>query len=248
MTHNTSANSTFNTYTSRPSSMKGVIEAASCTQVERPLSGPWRMIVSPSGKAKLLFFPGLAKELATPMLEAMRKLPFTPAKAQINVGAWKKNRFPRPQQVAWCYHNKSLWAAWREQTRPLCDLLGRTNSVYFPDVHKQQTELCTRAEAVGLQLCPPFTTVTLNSGRAAYGKPHHHRENAKGVMQWLAYCGKFDGGELVLPGFGLNVPVQHGDVVAFLGEEIVHGVAPFTGERFCAVYWVCGGLWKCFMN
>jgi hypothetical protein len=236
--------STFCRYIARPAKAKGVVEAAYSLIVERPLTGPLQVIASSKGEAKLLFFPGLAKGVSYAFSALMKKLRFPPAKRQISMGAWKKNRFPRPLQVAWCKHNAPSWADWKQETKQLCNLLAETNEEHFPEMHNKQVQVCKRAEADGLDVCTPFTTVTLNAGRAANGRPHHHRENAKGVMQWLAYFGKFDGGELVLPDFKLKIEVQDGDVVAFLGEEIVHAVEPFRGERFCPVYWVCGGLWK----
>jgi hypothetical protein len=214
---------------------------------KRPQAGPLTIVKSANGTPKCLLFPGLAKHLSTVMVTAMQALPWTPTRSQINMGAWKKNRFKAPQQVAFCNNKPAVWKMWQTQQQPLCSLLASTNSQYFPKENKLQMELCSKVESEGMSVCAPFTTVTLNAGRAADGKPHHHRENAKGIMQWLAYFGEFKGGKLCLPDFDCTLRVRDGDVVAFLGEEIVHSVLPFEGERFCFVYWVCGGLWKWYM-
>lgn len=140
-----------------------------------------------------------------------------------------------------------LYAALAAQARPLEDLYETVAPGVF-DGHQAKAETIERDWH--LRDSRVFTGGVLNrDSNLGY---HHDTGNFADVFSaMIGLRHAMDGGELVLPEFGLHFPVADKTASFFDGQAALHGVTDLRprsvkqGYRFTIVYYSTARLWKC---
>lgn len=73
---------------------------------------------------------------------------------------------------------------------------------------------------------------------------HYDTNNLRGVLTAIICCGKFTGGELVLPRWRIRIAYKPGDLLLFDPQQL-HGNLPFNGERLSAAFYCARHAGKC---
>lgn len=100
-------------------------------------------------------------------------------------------------------------------------------------------ELRSAVFKLGHKIVPfPFTTVQVNYNYRT--KPHIDRNNVGESL--IVGLGDYKGGDLVVDGTKYDIKNHP---LIFNGAELLHGTAPFTGERYSLVFFKTADLeWK----
>jgi hypothetical protein len=86
-----------------------------------------------------------------------------------------------------------------------------------------------------------FSTITIN--QTALFRSHADRNNLEGALGCLAAFGKFSGGELCFPRFGVSCPLEPGDLLIGDTNREQHGnIGPLVGTRISIVAYMRGDL------
>jgi hypothetical protein len=151
------------------------------------------------------------------------------------LGAMDRNpRIPYCRQTALTTQYPEQWGAALPFIQHVAKLFQQT----VPDRYAAQLGAATRTHAAYVLPETPFTTVTVNNTVAgAYHTDKGDYAPGFGAMVYFRR-GKYNGGELVFPKYGVSYDARHGDVVFFDPHE-VHGVVPFRdGEGREGEDWV----------
>ena len=136
-----------------------------------------------------------------------------------------------------------------ELTRDRTELLNRLRTLieevnqlfeaYFPTLYDIQRAEVKQASQFELGL-GAFTSAYIHKNlRSGY---HLDSSNLPGSMSALIPLGKFTGGELVLPRWGIGFALEPGDLLLFDSARHRHGNLPFHGERACVVLYLARGV------
>jgi hypothetical protein len=192
----------------------------------------------------LLFKKALPAELQTLVLQLVSNLFAVVGgdKEQLNLGVWKRMGNPFQETGDTQKHRVTVQSFLRA-LGPVTHWVSELYCSLFPTMRLPLETLASASRKWCVTSPCPFTTVTVNRGRASGGEPHAHGNNARGYLQLLLCAGCWSGGELRLPLLfsGKGVPLQPGDVVAFDGSTLLHGVEEFSGTRVSLVYFMDRG-------
>jgi 2OG-Fe(II) oxygenase superfamily len=124
--------------------------------------------------------------------------------------------------------------------RTLIELVNGLYKQYAPGIYAVQRRAIKKNADPHCRL---WHTVFSNAYILKNWATPYHRDtnNLHRVLTAIICCGEFEGGELMIPRWGLNIPYQPGDLVLFDPQQ-VHGVLPFAGERVSAAFYCSGKI------
>jgi hypothetical protein len=123
---------------------------------------------------------------------------------------------------------------------PFCTAVAAQFGRYWPEAYALQQRL---AVTVPDYIIPEtvFSTVTINGNIIT--RVHKDDGNAVGTVSCLTQLGKFSGGHVCLPRFGILIESCPGDLlIAAIREELHGNIGPVVGERIACVFYLRGGL------
>ena len=70
-----------------------------------------------------------------------------------------------------------------------------------------------------------FTTVAVTNGVSDV----MHTDRNDAGLTWVVPIGKWNGGDLCFPQFGIRIPIQEGEAIAFQANFLAHMSSPLVG-------------------
>ena len=146
-------------------------------------------------------------------------------------------------QAARCRNNFDQPKAWFEMRRLAAEFFPKLRDAHYPPPpfgdHQQEIYDAWKIDDT------PFTSLIVNSGTSAYP---YHRDSGNVAGSWSAMPvirgRNSQGGYLCVPELGVSLECASGDVAAFPGADLWHGVTPITGDRWSVVFYAKQGLAK----
>ena len=134
-------------------------------------------------------------------------------------------RFPFCRQTALATQRPRDWA----ECLPMIQEVARLMQKHVPARYATQLDAANKTHPAYVLQDSPFTTITVNNTVAAgYHTDAGDFKSGFGAMSVLRR-GKYQGGLLVVPAYGIAVDMQDRDVLLFDVHE-VHGNTPLVGE------------------
>jgi hypothetical protein len=123
---------------------------------------------------------------------------------------------------------------------PFFEAVADKFRLYWPEAHSFQQQMAARAPEFVIPNTI-YSTITINSG-SLMTRAHTDDGNAVGTVSCLATLGKFTGGHICLPRFGVLIENNPGDLlIADIREELHGNIGPIFGERIAHVFYLRGG-------
>lgn len=158
------------------------------------------------------------------------------------------DRYPRInycRKTAWTQNNPQEW----EYVVPYVEQVDSIYRKNCPVEYAEHRKVANKTSPDFIIGNTTFTTVTLNRNF----RTHYHRDsgNLKEGLAAMSYIktGKFSGGELCFPNFGLAVKLYNYDLIVFNNNEI-HGNLPITAvtknyQRITSVFFYRKNICYC---
>ena len=134
----------------------------------------------------------------------------------------------------------------------VCDF-GKTLSEYYqkycPEIFSQHMKESSKISDTWRIKGTPFTSGIINNNMAL--KYHYDGGNIHNVYSNMVAFKKYcKGGYLSLPESDLALEIADRSLLFFDGQDIIHGVTPFTithsqGYRYTLVYYTLKRMWQC---
>jgi hypothetical protein len=112
---------------------------------------------------------------------------------------------------------------------------------YWPEAYEFQQRVAeTASEFVIPNTC--ISSLTINGGNVLT-RVHGDEGNAVGTVSCLTQLGKFSGGHICIPRFGMLIESQPGDLlIADIRNEPHGNIGPVSGKRIACIFYLRGGL------
>ena len=123
---------------------------------------------------------------------------------------------------------------------PFITAVDQAFRYYWPEAYEFQQRL---AETASEFVIPStgFSSLTINGN--VLTRVHGDEGNAVGTASCLTQLGKFSGGHICIPRFGVLLESQPGDLlIADIRDEPHGNIGPVIGERIACIFYLRGGL------
>lgn len=158
------------------------------------------------------------------------------------------DRAARTPYARACMFNRDHPDKWKK-VQPFINSVNDIFEKYAPEKYQIQKAVAEEIPHDWVIGRTAFTTVTVNVNYSiGYHRDANDLKEGLGVMSHLC-LGEYQGGELVIPRFGVALNLKHRDVVLFDVSQ-VHGVVPLSGAwgrftRMTCVHYLRENLLRC---
>lgn len=210
------------------------------------------IIIKENGRIVLVYIK--ANEISNEIVDVLKRIKYS--RDYRTSGLWTNSRIfgyrPREQIRKDFCSSASLAVEQRTEHDILCNFgttLAQYYQKYAPEIYEEHMNLTNKHILKEWTIeKSPFTSGIINKNNPL--KYHYDNGNLDNVYSnMIAFKKNCTGGHLALPEFDIGLEIADKSILFFDGQDILHGVTPFTikenGYRFTVVYYTLKLMWNC---